>query len=92
MKAKRIIGLFILTIFLAHGTSFAQSAESAIKALMKIKSRCSIGINYKDYLSLLGDTKAEVDMFWKTQMPAKTQNYAKPYQIQCLAMNWQPPF
>jgi len=67
MKRFMLFLSLILVVLLNMDISFAQSTKEAIRSLQKLQAKTEVGISYRDYVSVLGDAKFEVNLFLQSR-------------------------
>ena len=76
MKTRISILYSFIFLLVFSNISLAQSDKNAFRALKKLEAKCQVGISHKDYISALGDTKFEVNMFLESSKAAKNPELA----------------
>lgn len=76
MKTRICILYSLIFLLVLSNISLAQSEKNAIRALKKLEAKCQVGVSYRDYITALGDTKFEVNMFLESSKAAKNPELA----------------
>lgn len=74
--AAQKLFLYILSIsaLFLTSTAYSQSWNDPIRALKKLEAKVEVGISYRDYLSMLGETKFEIKQFEESNDSGKFTN------------------
>lgn len=75
MKIKFVV--FLLMILLVPATLHAETAKDAIQALKKLQMRTETGVSYREYPSILSDTKYTVKMYVESPEGALNSELSK---------------
>lgn len=61
--AQSLLCVLSLSVLFFSAITLAQPLNDPIRALKKMEAKVEVGISYRDYLSLLGETKFEIKQF-----------------------------
>jgi hypothetical protein len=59
--------IFFFFLFCFWASAYGGEMSNALRSMEKLGAKTRVGILYRSYLDLLGDTRFEVDQFLKTQ-------------------------